>query len=250
MIQRKWKSLLLACMIASLTIIAASAAPKPGGTSSTNTNVTTTVYDHDAAGTQLLTRSDDYNGSGQATYVTNCPNSVTNCMDSILGAEGAWRLDLYNQTVRKVCLTPNDAINSSQPLGPPTECTWQNIEVYSKCFDASGNIVSYPNIVTSSNNCSFGIDFYEPATSTKYKLLSSPILPAATCPSSGCPATGSTTVVCNALNSSNQCVNWSIAPNTTAANAGVANLYKYGRAGALVFIGQYYNTYRVGLTNP
>ncbi len=55
-----------------------------------------------------------------------------------------------------------------------------------------------------------------------------------------------------AVNSSNvtQCVNWTIAPNTSAPNASVANLYKYAKAGGLTFVGQYYNTYRVGVTNP
>ena len=250
MIHRKWQSLLLLCTMTVLAAVTVSAGQKSGGGTSTTTNVTTVMHDYDVAGTQLLTRSDDYNGSGQATYQTYCPNSVTNCLQSILGPEGAWGLRLYNQTVRKVCLTPNDAINSSQPLGPPAECTWQNIEVYTKCFDATGNIVPFANILTSSGNCGFGIDFYEPATSTKYKLVSIPFLPAATCPSGGCPATGSTTVVCNAVNSSSQCVNWSIAPNTSAPNAAVANLYKYGKAGALVFVGQYYNTYRVDVSNP
>jgi hypothetical protein len=219
-------------------------------TTTTNIPVTTVVHDYGANGVQLLTRSDDYNGSGQATYSTTCATSTTNCYRSWIANGDSWWLYLGNQSVRQICLTPNQAINSSQPLGPPSECTWQNIEVYSKCFDASGNIVSYPNVVTSSTNCSFGIDFYETATSTKYKLLMSPVLPAATCPSGGCPSTGLATVVCNALNGSGQCVNWSIAPNTLAPNATVANLYKYGRSGALIFIGQYHNTYSVGATNP
>src|SRR5258708_39753417 len=34
----------------------------------TSTNVTTIVHDYSSDGTQLLMRSDDYNGSGQATY--------------------------------------------------------------------------------------------------------------------------------------------------------------------------------------
>ena len=35
---------------------------------STSVNVTTIVHDTDSAGAQVLIRSDDYNGSGQATY--------------------------------------------------------------------------------------------------------------------------------------------------------------------------------------
>ena len=76
--------------------------------------------------------------------------------------------------------------------------------------------------------------------------------PQPTCPSTGCPATGVVTVTCNAV-SNGQCVNWTIEPNVTAPNANVANLYRYSSSKGtttLVFIGQYYNSFRIGLTNP
>jgi len=44
-----------------------------------------------------------------------------------------------------------------------------------------------------------------------------------------------------------------IVPNAGAPNADVANLYRYsskGRTATWVFIGQYYNTFRIDVTNP
>ena len=47
-------------------------------------------------------------------------------------------------------------------------------------------------------------------------------------------------------------VSWTIAPNMGAANATVADLYSYtgGPRSPWVFIGQYYNTFRIDATNP
>ena len=47
--------------------------------------MTTVVHDDSSAGTELLMRSDDYNGSGEATYTGA---TITN---------GEWDLILYNQ---------------------------------------------------------------------------------------------------------------------------------------------------------
>ena len=219
----------------------AASAPK---TTSTSINLTTTVYDFDATGGQLLMRSDDYNGTGQATYTTisGCGNKP--CLFSGINYLGNWHLDLYNQSVRTLWITPNYPINSSQPAGPPAGYYWQAVEAYCQCYDQSGNIVPFPNLINGSNNCSLGVDF-QPG-SIKYKLVMSPHLPATG------PATGLATVTCNAVNSSGQCVDWTIVPNTTASATNVptvANLYKYTSRG-LVFIGQYYNTYRIHATNP
>lgn len=112
------------------------------------------------------------------------------------------------------------------------------------CYDSSGNQVAFPNLVNGSNNCSLGVDFTP--NGTKYKLVMSPHLPAAG------PATGLASVTCNAtgtVNGVTQCVNWTIAPNVNA-NAGVANLYYFTKNGSLAFIGQYYNTYLINVTNP
>ena len=218
----------------------AAAAQKPGPTT---INVTTTVYDFDATGTvQLLMRSDNYNGIGQATYTTinGCGN--TPCLFSGIESIGDWKLNLYGQSVRTLWITPNDAINSSQPAGPPAGYYWQNVEVYSRCYDQSGNIVPFPNLTNGSNNCSLGMDFN--SNGTKYKLVMSPRLPAP-----GGPATGLASVACNSV-SNNQCVNWTITPNTAVANATVADLFYFNRRGALVFVGQYYNSFRINVSNP
>lgn len=67
-------------------------------------NVTTTVHDYNGT-TQLLMRSDDYNGSGFATYITESGNGSTgnnskNSLISQINSNGAWKLDLYSQSVR------------------------------------------------------------------------------------------------------------------------------------------------------
>ena len=241
-----WRNRLAVAAILGMALVPLSGAQK---TSSTSTNVTTTVYDYSASGVQNLMRSDDANGSGQATYTTIAGHSG-NTITSQIGPNGNWQLDLYNQSVRTLWITPNSAINSSQPAGPPAGYFWQNVEAYSKCFDQSGNNVTFPSVVNGSNNCSLGVDFYSTTTGKKYKLVMGPGVPSAICPSTGCPATGLATVTCNAVNSGNQCVSWTIAPNTSSANANVANLYYYNQKGTLVFVGQYINTYRIDVTNP
>ena len=64
-------------------------------------------------------------------------------------------------------------------------------------------------------------------------------------------AVGEASVACNAINGSNQCVAWTITAGNVVSGV-VANLYSYtGRRSApWVFIGQYYNSVRVHVTNP
>jgi len=215
---------------------------------------TATVYDFDPTGALLLLRSDDYNGIGQATYTSS--SSRGSSLSSGFTSNGEWNLNLSNQSVRTLYITPNVAINSLQPQGPPAGYYWQGVTARSGCLDQNGNIVPLANIVTASGNCKLSVNFNSGGTT--YKLLMSPFPlsgsgdPPPTCPSTGCPATGSVTVTCNAI-SNGQCVNWSIEPNATAPNANVANLYRYsssGRSATWVFIGQYYNSFRIGLTKP
>jgi hypothetical protein len=217
-------------------------AQKPG---CTNINVTTTVYDFDTTGVLLLMRSDNSNGTGQATYTTinGCGNTAD--LFSGINSQGVWHLDLYNQSVRILWITPNDPINNSQPAGPPADYYWQNVEAYCQCYDQSGNLVPFQNLTNGSNNCSLGMDFHYPngnKQGTKYKLVMSPYLPATG------HVTGLASVVCNEV-SNGQCVNWTITPNTAAANATVADLFYYGTRG-LVFVGQYYNTFRINASIP
>jgi hypothetical protein len=238
---RTSKQFAAAAIAASVLCWAVGSEPaKAANNTNTNTNVTTVVHDLDLAGNQLLTRSDDYNGTGQATYTSVSGGSHQNLISSWIQSAGGWVLDLFNQSLRTLYITPNDPINASQPLGPPPGYYWQNVEAYSVCYDQSGNQVPFPNLTNGSGNCSLGIDFY--SGGAKYKLVMSPHMPAAG------PATGLAQVACNSVNNG-QCVSWTIQPNMGAVNPTVSNLYRYGTHG-LVFVGQYNNTFRIDVTNP
>ncbi len=199
--------------------------------------VTAIVHDTDTTGAAMLLRSDDYNGAGQATYTQG--NGVTS---DIYG--GTYFLDLYSQTLRTLYITPNDpyapAQNPPVPIPPPGYYS-QYVELPVHCYDASNNLVPLQNIVTSSGNCRLGVDFGYGGV--KYKLDMGPLLAAPG------PATGLVNVTCNGT-SSGQCVNWTITPNPNGSLANVANLYYYARGGKLTFLGQYYNTFRIDVTNP
>jgi hypothetical protein len=222
---------------------------------SSSTNATATFYDYDALGTTLmLLRSDDYNGSGQATYA---PFSSRNASLISEIKNGDWNLNLANQSLRTIYITPNNAINNLQPQGPAAGYYWEGVTVRSGCFDQNGNTVPLTNIATASGNCKLGVNFNSGGTT--YKLLMSPFPlsgggdPPPTCPANGCPATGVVTVTCNAINNG-ACVNWTIEPNVAAANANVANLYRFSSTpkplGTWIFIGQYYNTFRINASYP
>ena len=225
-------SLLMTCL-AVLALTALASAAKPYCPPSPS--VTTTIHDFDISGAQLLLRSDDYNGTGEASYSAALDPNLTSTIYC-----GWWSLRMYSQSVRTVWITPDDAINTSQPPAPSAGYYWVDVEGASKCYDQNLNLVYYQNILTSSNNCGLNFDFGY--NGVKYKLSMSPSLPAPG------PATGVATVTCNSV-SGGQCVNWTITPNLNAANATVANLYYYARGGKLTFIGQYYNTFRIDITN-
>lgn len=212
---------------------------------STAVNVTTTVYDFDTIGAQFLMRSDDYNGVGQATYTTiKASKGAGNLVTSQINPSGEWLLALSDQSVRYIWVTPNQAINGSQPTAPPAGF-YAIQKAYSNCRDQSGNIVPYPNLVNGSSDCSMAVNFFY--GSILYKLLMRPgTLDGTLCPSGGCPATGLAKVICNAV-SQNQCMNWTITPNADTSLVGVANLYSYtgSRGSEWVYIGQYYNTFRI-----
>ena len=198
-------------------------------TSSSTIPVTTTIYDADAAGNLLLTRSDDYNGTGFATYAA-LPNlrSIKN-INSVVHTDGGWQLYLGNQTSRTLYL-----VLASQGIPAPDGQYYASVEAYSQCFDQNDVPTSILVMTAgaSNANCSFGVDFSYGAT--KYKLVMSPKF----------PGTGRATVTCNAA-SNGDCTDWTIAPSDAVNNAGVTNLYHYGKNGGLVFDGAYHNSFAV-----
>ncbi|HEU5410666.1 MAG TPA: hypothetical protein VFU57_06580 [Candidatus Acidoferrales bacterium] len=209
-----------------------------GGSKTTMTNVTSTVFDVDTSGALLLFRSDDFNGTNEATY------TAVNSIASFIDSNGVWFLDLYPQKtgLRTVFITPNVPVGS-EPAAPPPNDYWKNVEITSKCTDSSGNNVPFSSLVNGSNSCTLGVDFG--FNGITYKLLVGRVLNASD------PKPGTASIACNTINSNNQCVAWTITVGNSAAPT-VANLYSFtGRPSApWIFIGQYYNSARVQITNP
>jgi len=207
---------------------------------STSVNVTTIFYDTDSTGAQLLLKSDDYNGSGQATY---SPSAVS----TYIFSDSRYFLRLYGQSLRTLFITPNNPINGSQPMAPPPGYYWQNVELAVACWDQNLNLVPFGNILTFSGNCEMIVDFGY--NGTEYKIAMGP---SGRLPAPG-PATGLVTVTCNSV-SSGQCMKWTITPNTTGSSnpPSVANLYRYtgSHQTPLALVGQYYQTFRIDVTNP
>lgn len=195
-------------------------------------NVTAIVYDRDAAGTLLLMRSDNPS-AGEATYITTATNRAgSNGVTNYMWLNGGWRLYIGNQTARTIWLTL-----SGQGISLPDGYYSANVEVYANCFDTSGTVVPFVDILPGApnNNCVLGVDFS--TGGTKYKLEMGQ-------PFSG-PATGSATVTCNQTDTTGTACNWwTITPFNSAAN-----LYKFATKG-LSFIGPYHNTYRIDVRNP
>jgi hypothetical protein len=205
------------------------ASPKSGSP----LNVTSTVHDYTDSTNlmQNLLRSDDYNGTGQASYDTG-----SNFRSQIFSM---WYLDLRSQTTRSVYVSFSQTVNGpSNPLPDG----YYDPEVLTRCHDANGNIVDFLSVNTSDNRCSLRVDFTNGGTS--YVFVMSPEAQYA--------GTGWATVVCNAVNTSSACVSWTITPtpSTQGPNATVANLYTVGHAGKETLIGSYHNTYRIDVTNP
>jgi hypothetical protein len=242
--RHSWKRLIIG-LAAAVATSGTLAGQKPSST----TDVTTTVFDYDTAGNQLLLRSDDYNSALCGGFCAVYSAGMNTNVQSYIGPEGAWNLGLYNQSVRTLYVTPNHPYGT-EPVGPPANYYWQNVQAYSLCYDHYNNPLPLTSVLSYSSNCSLAVDF-NPGL-THYKLIMSPVLPAASCPAAGCPQTGTATVTCNAV-SEVHCVSWTITPNTSNNNPVVANLYYYSGKGngiTLVFVGQYYNSYRIGVTNP
>ncbi len=194
--------------------------------------VPSTIYDADALGNLLLTRSDDYNGTGFATY------------SGQLNSLGGWQLVLNGQKIRTLYLV----LASQGIAGAPDGYYSSSVETYVRCFDQSGTRVTLQvmSAGASNGNCTFGQDFS--AGRTKYKLAMGPDYDADS-------PTGRATVTCNAV-SNGSCNNWTVTPNPSTAttftlsdgrvvSAPVANLYVFNNNGTLTFAGSYHNSYSI-----
>jgi len=207
----------------------------------TSINATTLVYDEDTAvpPNQYLFRSDLYGGINRTTY-TNTGGVTTGIL---LGSPYNWGMNLFGQTLRKVWITLTSLDGSTPPV--PSGLYSDKVEIYSWCYDSSGNLVPYLSIPagTSNNRCIFSFDFAY-ATQGKqitYKLAMGQFSP---------PASGMVTVACNASSSSSgtPCTSWTITPYMNDPNAMIANLYIVGKVRQ--FIGQYHNNFRIDVTTP
>ena len=229
------------CLITAALLCAAGRKPSSGP----SFYVTFTVYDNDANGVTTHIGSDDYNGSGFATYsYLKDPNTSTDVY-----AGDTLFLDLYSQSTRTLFIDADHPLPGS-PSGPAPGKYWQNVELYSGCYDASGNKLQFQAITGSSGNCRIGVDFY--SSGVKYKLDMGPVYPSGI---TSAPATGWAYIVCNSVSAAGQCTSWTITPNQNGngvnpALANVANLYYWTKSGKITYIGQYYDTYRIGFTNP
>ncbi len=233
------------CALVAFAVLAFTAtamAAKPSSCS--NPNVTTTVYDNDTTGTKLYLGSDDFWGAtGYAAYSAALDPNVSNSIYC-----GKLFLDLYSQSTRTLWIDSTHNL-PGWPPGPPAGYVSTNVELASSCYDANGNQVNLQNVTTSSDNCGMILDFNP--NGTKYKISMGH-----TC--SSCPSepyvTGHVTVSCLQLDSTgSSCVRWSFTPAMTASSTNaptVANLFYYSNHGGLVFIGQYYWTFRFEVTDP
>ncbi len=217
-------AVLAAVSLGAQGVDAAGAAAKAGGQGQkpNNSNVTSTVHDLDAAGNLLLIRSDNYNGSVEASYNSGVTSTISS--DGIL-----WMLYLGNQTLRKLWLTfPADGV------APPSGLYSANTELYAKCFDASGTLTGLQAIPPDVPNtrCALGVDFS--IGGVKYRLAMSPAI----------PGTGWATVTCNAVDgTTGQCNSWTIVPNMIDGAPTVATLFTFNKRGQAVSTGhQYYST--------
>jgi hypothetical protein len=201
------------------------------------TTTTTTIYDCNGScnGTNaLLMRSDDYNGVGYATYTTVTKGSATAA--SGFDSNG-WDLSLSSASLRTLYLTPNDPVGT-QPAAPPAGNYNESLQAHGICKDTNGNPIAFASLGTGIvYGCQLVVEFQQGGM--MYKLAMGPNLPW------GGPATGVASVVCNKI-SNNQCVDWTI----SSATAQVANLYYYvGWTATWVYVGQYYSSFLIHVTN-
>jgi len=212
-------------------------------------NVTTIFHDEDASLNQFLMRSDDYNGTFQASY-----NDPGNFKSTTSLTNSGWGLSLYMQTLRRVWLTLSRPVGTSPTAPAPDGYYSAYVEIYSRCYDANNQQLTTSNVAmqagTANTRCDFGLDFG--SSGVKYKFVMGPQF----------AGTGWAMVTCNAVDAMGACNNWTISPNPSTGFGNVptvANLYRFNNKGAINlgsrninfdYIGQYYNTFSIVVTNP
>ena len=221
----------------------------------TTPTTTSTVYDNATSGAQLLMRSDDFDGSGFATYGkprTSTKGNTTSQDNSSSGFDANGWVITWSSP-RKLFITPNQPVGVQPPPTVPLPSanfySWAG-QAHSICRTPAGAVIPFASLGTGIQySCQLGVEFHYPDQSSGavYKLVMGPALPW------GGPSTGVANVQCNSI-ASNQCANWTITsgPDANGQNTNVANLYYYdGGSATWVFIGQYYNSFRIGVvTNP
>lgn len=237
---KRFICVLLACAAAGL-LCRTAAAQK-----TTSAPVTAVVFDNDTAvpPNQLLLRGDDP-VDHQATYTNTANAAGTKGVSNVLFVpNGPWQFFLGNQSLRKIWVTLSQRVGSSPPAPAPDGFYYDKTELFSTCYtgDGSGQLQATGLLSitpgTSNNICVFGVDFAY--AGVKYQLAMGPAH----------ANSGLASVICNGGPDANTCNNWTIVPNVNAANPTVANLYQFARDGSLKLIGQYYNTFRINVTNP
>lgn len=189
--------------------------------------VTTTISDSDATGA-LLTRSDDYNGGGFATY--SPIGGVHNSLSSHVTSDGSWGIYIGNQTLRTLHLMLSDA-----GLPFPNGYYYSSVEMASHCFDTAGNSLNIQLLSAGASygNCSLIVDFDYGSKKTTYKLAMGPAF----------ANTGRALVTCTAA-AGGYCTGWTIVPNDTANYPRVAILTA-GNGTTSLDGKPYKNSYRV-----
>jgi len=234
-------------------------AAKPPPPPPTSVNETTIVHDDDGAPspTRYTFYSDDLYSSATTCSPlvprAGCYNDPSNFTTGMSLTFSQWGLNLYTQSVRRIGLTFHPLPGS--PASPAHDGLYAaNVEIYSICYDASNQELPTSDVTmaaaTARLRCSFGLDFATDGR-TKYKLVMHPKI----------VGTGWSMKSCNTLDSKGACNSWTLVPNPLAGNGNVptvANLYLFDQRGKINlggsanfdFIGSYFLTYRIDVTNP
>ncbi len=225
----------LVTMMGVLAGVISSVSANGGPPAPITSSVTSTVFDTDSSSTAVQLQSDGLPGSGSAVYTA--ADGVLSQIDSSGAID--WNLDLRNSTrgFYLTLTTPSGGAVPGLPVGPTF---YPSGRIVSRCFTPAGGTTAYSwfNVSASGDpNCAMRVNFT--SGSTSYTLVMSPLY----------SGTGLALVSCNAFSASS-CVDWSVIPNPSGANAGVANLYSIARNGSEKFVAACRLTFRMHVTYP